>query len=158
MMEEEFEKLLNAVSEDFGISQYELMNPHSQCGKMAKSFLCHIIHYGFPHLKNFFLKKLHTKNTSYMFNVRYAERAMCNSIEYSVRMSEIRSKLGIQRYKRRIKNNIEPSISQRLFGFDYSEDDIYARHAAFRESKAYMQELCSIGHTPKQDRVFKRPL
>lgn len=148
MIEEEFNKLIDIVADAFGLSPFELLLKYSHKSSMAKVFLCHIIYHGYPHLKKTFLQRANVSATSFYKGMCHADEAIDDSTEYLCLMNEIRAKVGLQRLKCSVKRSSEPSNTQTMFGFDYSEYDIQRRRNAIKEANEYMRNLCAVGVEP----------
>lgn len=155
MMEQEFENLLNAVSESFGVNKSEILKKYSESGIKARQFMCHLIYHGLTHLRRPLLEKAAISRTAFYYGADLADQAIYDSNEDLCIMNEIRVKVGLPRLKRAVCHKARISNTKNLFGFDYTELDELRFRNACRGAMEYMRNLCKIGRKPIPDgKVF----
>lgn len=158
MMEQEFENLLNAVSESFGVKKSEILRKYSESGLKARSFMCHAIYHGLTHLRRPLLEKTSISRFAFYKDVDLADKAIYESNEDLCVMNEIRVKVGLPRLKRAVSHKARISNTKNLFGFDYTELDELRFRNACRGAMEYMRKLCSIGRNPIPDGMVYSPI
>lgn len=155
MMEQEFENLLGAVSESFGVKKSEILKKYSDSGIKARQFMCHLIYHGLAHLRRSLLEKAAISRVTFYQGADLADKAIYDSNEDLCIMNEIRVKVGLPRLKRAVNHKANISNTKNLFGFDYTELDERRFRNVCRGAMEYMKKLCNIGRKPIPDgKVF----
>lgn len=151
MTDDDFNNLVAAVAEAFGVSKTEILKKYSQKTSKARYFLCHIIYYGLPHLRRVLLENADISKTAYYKGTAHASEYIKESNEDLCTMNEIREKVGLPRLKDIQTCSAKISNTKTMFGFDYTELDILRYRNACRKAAEYMRGLCSVGRQPLPD-------
>lgn len=159
MKNEDFEKLLTAVSEVFDVPKLTLLRKATKGKTKPRCFMCHLVYYGLPHLRNALHEKANISKTSFHKGVESADKLIHESSDNLCLMNEIRTRVGLSRLKHSISHFLDTiSDTKRLFGFDYTEEEILRRRAVIRSSNEYMKKLCSIGREPIPEGMVYSPI
>lgn len=152
-MKDNLDDILNAVSEYTGVSIHDILHGRKKSATMVRGIMCHLLKTSYPSLRSKFVDKT-LKSPDFFYKAAdTTAMKIKNDPSFRILVNHIRRQFRLVAIK---TGHTRPaSLTRTLFGFDYTDDDIYRRGIAIRNADVYMRHLCRIGRQPLEDgKVF----
>lgn len=146
---EELNEIISAISSHTDAPRWDILLGKSHHTATAHQFLCHVVVNCYPHL----MRKLSEASGKKTEGIRVAassvDSRMQRDRDLKLIMNRVRRSLSLPIIKVRHKeDSAQISDTKRLFGFDYTDEDIVRRHNAIRSANQFMRKYCSVGRQP----------
>lgn len=155
---EELKEIIATIATMNGVRPVNILFGGDFTSVRARAEVSYILYTGFPHLLNEFVESSVLSRVTLTQNIRETKEMIRRDADYRIKINEIRKTFGMP-FLRASKNkkNI-PSDTKVLFGFDYSESDVWARRTAMKNAASYMKNISDIGRQPLPYGILISPL
>lgn len=143
----ELDNIISLVAKRMEASESAILTSHSPKARKSRSFVCHIIREGFPHLMTQFGRRTNENIKELYLAADRAEKQIKENRDSLIAMNHIRSALSLPV----IKGKFHISSTKRMFGFDYTEEEELEYQRILDEAPAFWERMSRIGKQPLED-------
>lgn len=146
---EELDGIIAAISEHTDVPKRGILLGNTPQSATAHGYLCHIAVNCYPYLLNRLSSGSGRNTPALRLSAKSMGRLIETDKEVKLIMNRIRRALSLPTIKVRHKpGGTHISDTKRLFGFDYTDEEIAMRLNAIRSANRFMDKFCSLGRQP----------